>query len=193
MHKELYKRVSALIYIRVVLVTILLGSFYIFKVGYEKLVHPTAFSFFIVALYLLTIVYALILRRIREESKLVLFAYMQIFIDVIAETVLLYMTGGIGSMFSLMFPLSILSAGIVLSSRACYLIATLSSILYAGLLDLQLYNILKISTENIYFAKDFFYNIFAHVVAFYLIAFLGGNLTEKLHKATRALNSRTWS
>ncbi|MBL7032187.1 MAG: hypothetical protein ISR97_03285, partial [Nitrospira sp.] len=129
MHKELYKRVSALIYIRVILVTILLGSFYVFKVGYEKLVHPTAFSFFIVSVYLLTIVYALVLRRIREDSQFVVFAYVQLIIDVIAETVLLYMTGGIGSMFSLMFPLSILSAGIVLSRRACYFIATLSSIL----------------------------------------------------------------
>lgn len=190
MYKELYKRVSALIYIRVILVTILLGSFYIFKVGYEKLVHPTAFSFFIVSIYLLTIVYALVLRRIRNESQFVVFAYVQIVIDIIAETVLLYMTGGIGSMFSLMFPLSILSAGIVLSRRACYFIATLSSMLYAGLLDLQLYNILKISTGSIYLAKDFFYNIFAHIVAFYLIAFLGGYLTEKLHKATKRLEQK---
>ena len=190
MYKELYKRVSALIYIRVILVTILLGSFYIFKVGYEKLVHPTAFSFFIVSIYLLTIVYALVLRRIRKESQFVVFAYVQIVIDIIAETVLLYMTGGIGSLFSLMFPLSILSAGIVLSRRACYFIATLSSMLYAGLLDLQLYNILKISTGSIYLAKDFFYNIFAHIVAFYLIAFLGGYLTEKLHKATKRLEQK---
>lgn len=190
MHKELYKRVSALIYIRVILVTILLGSFYVFKVGYEKLVHPTAFSFFIVSVYLLTIVYALVLRRIREDSQFVVFAYVQLIIDVIAETVLLYMTGGIGSMFSLMFPLSILSAGIVLSRRACYFIATLSSILYASLLDLQLYNILNISTGDIYLAKDYFYNIFAHIVAFYLIAFLGGYLTEKLHKATKRLEQR---
>ncbi len=190
MLKELYKRVSALIYIRVILVTILLGSFYVFEVGYEKLVHPTAFSFFIVSLYLLTIVYALVLRWIKKDPHLVVFAYVQLIIDIIAEAVLLYMTGGIGSMFSLMFPLSILSAGIVLSRRACYFIATLSSMLYAGILDLQLYNILKISTGSTYMARDFFYNIFAHVVAFYLIAFLGGYLTEKLHKATRSLEEK---
>jgi two-component system sensor histidine kinase PilS (NtrC family) len=122
MLKELYKRVSALIYIRVVLVTTLLGSFYVFKIGYEKLVHPTAFSFFIISLYLLTIVYALVLRWIKMESRFITFAYVQIILDIVAETVLLYMTGGIGSIFSIMFPLSILSAGIVLSRRACYII-----------------------------------------------------------------------
>ncbi|HDZ84595.1 MAG TPA: hypothetical protein ENH45_05175, partial [Nitrospirae bacterium] len=187
MFKELYKRVSALIYIRVLLVTILLGSFYIFKVGYEKLIHPAAFSFFIIFLYLLTIAYALILRRVKNKSHFIAFAYIQIIIDIIAETVLLYMTGGIGSMFSIMFPLSILSAGIVLSRRACYIIATLSSIFYGMLLDLQLFKIFHISTASVFSAKDFFYNIFAHIVAFYLIAFLGGYLAEKLHKATKSL------
>lgn len=190
MLKELYKRVSVLIYIRVILVTILLGSFYVFKIGYEKLVHPNAFSFFIVSLYLLTIVYALILKLIRKDSHFTVFVYTQVIIDVIAETGLLYMTGGIGSMFSLMFPLSILSAGIVLNRRACYIIATFSCLLYGGLLDLQLYNIIKISSDNIYLAKDFFYNIFAHIVAFYLVAFLGGYLTEKLHKATQRLEQK---
>jgi two-component system sensor histidine kinase PilS (NtrC family) len=189
MLKELYKRVNTLIYIRVILVTILLGSFYVFKVGYVKPAHSTAFSFFIVSLYLLTIFYALVLRRIKKDSHYTVFAYLQIAIDVIAETVLLYITGGIGSMFSFMFPLSILSAGIVLSRRACYIIATFSSLLYAVLLNFQLYS-LKISTGNVYMAKEFFYNIFAHVVAFYLIAFLGGYLTEKLHKMTQSLEDR---
>lgn len=190
MLKELYKRVSALIYIRIILVTILLGSFYIFKVGYEKLVHPTAFSFFIISLYLLTIVYALLLRWLKKESHFVVFAYVQLIIDVIAETALLYMTGGFGSMFALMFPLSILSAGIVLSRRACYVTATISSILYGLLLNLQLFKIIKLSTTDVFSAKDFFYNIFAHVIAFYLIAFLGGYLTEKLHKATKSLEQQ---
>lgn len=190
MFKELYKRVSALIYIRVVLVTILLGSFYVFKVGYQKMVHPTAFSFFIISLYLLTIVYALVLRRITKEPSLIVFGYVQIILDIIAETVLLYMTGGISSMFSFMFPLSILSGGIVLSRRACYIIATLGSFLYGTILNLQFYKILKVAVPPIFSARDFFYNIFAHVVAFYLIAFLGGYLAEKLHKATKSLEDK---
>lgn len=190
MQKELFKRIQALIFIRVTVVTLLLGSSYIFRIGYERLFHPTAFSFFIAFLYFLTICYALVLRWARDDRHFIFFSYAQIIIDVISITVLTYMTGGIGSMFSFMFPLSILSAGIILDRRACYVIATLSSILYGTLIDLQYYKILKIPS-GIYFAdKDFFYNIFANFIAFYLVAFLSGYLSDKLHKATKSLEER---
>ena len=109
MLKELVKRVNALIYIRVVVVTLLLGSFYIFKIGYDKLSHPAYFSSLIASLYFLTIIYAIMTRIIKKTSQFVLFVYLQIVIDIIAETVLIYMTGGIESMFSFMFRLIIVS------------------------------------------------------------------------------------
>ena len=190
MIKDLIKRVSALIYIRVVLVTILLGSFYAFRIGHEKLQHPVSFSLFIASLYLLTIIYALALRWITTVPRFIVFAYAQIIIDVIAEAGLIYMTGGIESIFSFLFPLSILSAGIVLSMRACYITATISSILYGLLLDLQFYGVIRTSSNVFFTDKDFFYNIFAHIIAFYLVAFLSGYLSEKLHRATQTLEER---
>ncbi len=188
--KDSIKRVSALIYIRVTLITLLLGSFYVFRVGHEKLLYPAAFSLFISALYVLTIFYAVILRWITTEKRFKTFAYAQIVIDVIAETFLLYITGGIASIFSFLYLLSIISAGIVQGRRACYIIATLSSICYGGLINLQFYNIIESSSGMFFSIKDYFYNIFAHIVAFYLIAFLSGYLSEKLHSATRRLKER---
>lgn len=190
MLKDLIKRVRALIYIRMVVVTILLGSFYVLRIDYGKLYQPAIFSYFIVSLYLLTIIYALVLQRINSRAQFAVFAYSQISIDITAETVLLYMTGGIESMFSFMFPLSILSAGIVLNRRACYIFATLSSILYGLLLDLQFYQLIKTSSFIVFTEKDYFYNIFAHISAFYLVAFLSGYLSEKLHRVTQSLEER---
>jgi two-component system sensor histidine kinase PilS (NtrC family) len=190
MLKELVKRVNALIYIRVIVVTLLLGSFYIFKIGYDKLSHPAYFSSLIASLYFLTIIYAIMTRIIKKTSQFVLFVYIQIVIDIIAETVLIYMTGGIESMFSFMFPLSIISAAIVLNRRACYIIATLGSICYGLLVDLQFYKVLQIPTGLVFTEKDYFYNIFAHICAFYLIAFLSGYLSDKLHSATKSLEER---
>jgi two-component system sensor histidine kinase PilS (NtrC family) len=189
MSNDLVKRVNALIYFRVIIVTLLLGSFYIFRIGYDRLFYPEAFSFLIISLYLLSILYAFLLLWIKKPSLFIVFTYGQIVIDVIAEIFLIYITGGIGSMFSFLFPLSILSAGIVLNRRACYIIATLSSILYGLLLDLQYYKII-ISTVSFFSEKDFFYTIFAHFIAFYLVAFLSGYLSDKLHKATVSLKER---
>jgi two-component system sensor histidine kinase PilS (NtrC family) len=137
----------------------------------------------------LTIVYATLQRRIKNDLYFIVFAYVQIVTDVVSEVVLIYITGGIGSLFSFMFLLSIISAGIILDRRACYIIATLSSILYGLLLDLQYYKII-ISTVTFFSEKDFFYNIFAHITAFYLVAFLSGYLSDKLRKATRSLEER---
>ncbi len=189
MRKDLLKNLKALILIRLIVVTLLFGSFYIFSIGYDRLYSPAAFSFFVISLYLFTICYALCLHWIKNDLQFKVFAYAQIIIDVVAETLLIYITGGIGSMFSFMFPLSILSAGILLNRRACYIVATLSSILYGTLLDLQYYRII-ISAFTLYSEKDFLYNIFAHFIAFYLVAFLSGYLSEKLHKATQSLEER---
>jgi len=190
MQSDLIKRVNALIYIRVVIVTILLDSFYIFRIGYDKLTHPQWLSYFIASLYFLTIVYAVVLRRLKTIPQYTVFAYLQIIIDIVAETMLVYMTGGIESQFSFMYPLSIISAGIVLNRRACLVAATLSSVLYGVLLDLQLYKIITISPDTAHAEKDFFYNIFAHFTTYYLVGYLSGYLSDKLHKATQSLKER---
>jgi two-component system sensor histidine kinase PilS (NtrC family) len=190
MLKDISKGVSALIYIRVMVVTLLLGSFYVYEIGQEKLLYPTVLSYYIASLYFLTIVYVLTFRALKKRRDFVLFAYVQIIVDISAETILIYLTGGIGSMFAFMFPLSILSAGIVLTRRACYIMATLSSLLYATLLDLQFYNMIATNDIVTYTEKDFFYNIFAHVIGFYLIGFLAGYLSEKLNRATQSLEER---
>ncbi len=190
MNNELQKRVSALIYFRALIVTILLGSFYFFQIEYNKLSYLNSFSYFIASLYLLTIIYALMLRKLKHRTQLRFFAHVQIGIDIVAETILIYITGGVGSVFSFMFPLSILSAGIVLNRRACYIFATLSSLLYGGLLDLQFYHIIQSSSTIVASDKEFFYNIFAHITAFYLIAFLSGYLSEKLHMATQYIEEK---
>ena len=190
MNNELQKRVSALIYFRALIVTILLGSFYFFQIEYNRLSYLNSIPYLVASLYLLTIVYALMLRRLKNREQLRFFAHVQIGVDIVAETVLIYITGGVGSIFSFMFPLSILSAGIVLNRRACYIFATLSSLLYGGLLDLQFYNIIQSSSTLIHTDKEFFYNIFAHITAFYLIAFLSGYLSEKLHMATQYIEEK---
>jgi two-component system sensor histidine kinase PilS (NtrC family) len=45
-------------------------------------------------------------------------------------------------------------------------------------------------TESVFIAKDYLYNIFANVLAFYLVAFLSGYLSERLHDVTQTLHER---
>lgn len=190
MFEDAVRRLRVLIFTRALVVTLLFGSFYIFQIGYGKLLFPTFFSYFIAILYFLTIIYAITLRWIKTPSLFTIFAYIQIVIDVISEVVLVYLTGGIESWFSFTLLLSIISASIVLNRRATYYTAVLSSILYGVLLDLQFYHLLPGFPVSIFVAKDYLYNVFAHIVAFYLVAFLSGYLSGKLHTVTQTLRER---
>lgn len=180
----LIKKIKALITIRVIFVTLLLGSFFLLQVGYRSLLHPRATSNLIIALYVLTIIYSLLLRRIKIY---VTFAYAQLFIDALATNILIYLTGGIESWFSFIMLLTVISASTVLNRRAGYIIATFNSILYGTIIDLQYYKLLPIEYDTSLTEKGFLYNIFAHISAFYMVAFLSGYLSSRLEKTTEVL------
>lgn len=190
MQKIMIKRLKGFIIFRTLVVTILLGSFYIFRISYGTTVYPAGFSFLIASLYMLTIIYTIALRWVKSASGYTIFVYIQIINDIIAESVLLYVTGGIASGFAFLFPLTIVAASILLNRKACFIIATLCSMLYGSLIGLQFFEIIPISASFGGTAKEYFYNIFANITAFYLIAFLSGSLSERLRKTAKSLEEK---
>lgn len=190
MLEDAVRRLRVLILTRALVVTLLLGSFYFFQIGGLGILSPIIFSYFIISLYILTIIYALTLKWIKTLSSLSVFAYVQIVIDVITEVFLVYLTGGIESWFSFTFLLSIIAASIMLNRRASYYTASLSIVLYGILVEFQFYYLLPTITGNVYSVKDSLYNISTHTVAFYLMAFLSGYLSERLHVATQTLKRK---
>ncbi|MDH4230648.1 MAG: ATP-binding protein [Nitrospirota bacterium] len=119
-----------------------------------------------------------------------LFGYTQLILDVLAEISFIYITGGIESLFSFTLILTVLSSSIVLNKRAGYVIASLSSILYGTLLDLQFYQMLPVGYEGIATEKQFLFNIFMHIIAFYSTAYLAGYLSHSLEKTVRKLEEK---
>lgn len=180
-------KIKALIAFRAVFVTLLLGSSFLFKAGYEKFPYPHALFYLIISLYGLTIMYSLLFERIKN---LVAFAYTQLVLDVIFETILIYISGGIDSWFSFTLILTVISSSIVLHKRAGYIIATLSSILYGTLVTLQFYRFLPLSVESIMGEKAYLYNIFVHITSFYLVAYLSGYLSSRLEKTAKRLEEK---
>ncbi len=176
-------RIKALISFRAVFVSLLLGSAFLFKVDYFY-AQPKAISYYIISLYLLTIVYSLLLTRVKNLS---LFTYVQLVGDVLAEIVLIYLTGGIESWLSFLLILTVLSSSIVMNKKAGYVTASLGSILYGLLLDFQFYNVLPVPHEFTSSEKEFLYNIFIHILALYITAYLSGNLSDRLEKTVEKL------
>ena len=181
----LISRLRALIAFRALFVSLLLGSAFLLQI--EFFPGPKAISFFIIALYLLTIIYAVLVQRIR---RLHLFAYTQLILDVVSEIALIYITGGIESWFPFTLILTVICSSIVLNRRAGYVMASMGSILYGMLLDLQYYGVLPIGYQGVMQAKQVLYNIFIHTISLYITAYLTGYLAMRLEKTEEKLEER---
>lgn len=137
--------------------------------------------------YFLTAIYIVFIRILKNFKT---FAYVQFFLDVCIVTALIFLTGGIDSIFAFLYILIIISASIILYRSGGFLTASLSGILYGVLVDLEYYGIITpyiSGARNLYKESDIFYNIFINVVAFYVVAFLSGYLAEQLKRAGERL------
>jgi len=182
----LKKKLKALIVFRVIFVTLFFGSSFLVW-GLPRFSYIHSLTYLIIVLYVVTIVYALLLERVRN---LFLFGYVQLALDVFLELILIYYTGGIDSWFSFTLVLTILASSIILNKRAGFIIATLSSILYGTLVNLQLYDFLPATSEGLMEAKDYLYKIFLHAIFFYLTAYLSGYLSSRLEKTVQKLEEK---
>ena len=142
--------------------------------------------------FVLTFIYALILPYVR---RLVFFAYLQITADIFFVTALLFITGGINSVFSFLYSISIISASICLFISGGLFAATAASCLYAALLILQQYHLITPLHIGAFTATGYddvrlLYPIIINVAAFYLVAVLSSFLTEQARKSRQQLQKK---
>ena len=108
------RRLGALMFFRIVLITIVLGATtFVYWLEDADLGRANAkFLYGIIALtYFLTLLYAL---AIRLNANLKPLAWFQLAGDIVMATLLLHVTGGPQSAYSFFFPLSIISAAVIL-------------------------------------------------------------------------------
>lgn len=177
-------KLKALIFFRAGFVSLLFGAGVVLDVGLGLIPYPHWLSVFISGLYGLTIVYSLLYQRFGENVR---FAYVQFCGDILAEAVLVYMSGGIGSWFTFTFPLTILSASIILHGRGGYLVASFATIVYGGILGLQANGLILTAAPSGFQPIYFVYNIFIHIIAFYSMAYLSTYLAARLRRVTEHL------
>jgi two-component system sensor histidine kinase PilS (NtrC family) len=106
-------------------------------------------------------------------------------------TGLVYATGGVSSIYSVLYPLVIIYAVLFLEKRGGLIIATFSSILYGLLMDLEYYRIIHPIYSTTFYKHDLggayvFSQIAIHVLSFYIIVFLASFVVEQ-EKKTRIL------
>ncbi len=191
MPSPLKAKIKWLMILRVLLISVLLGSISIIQIKSEKSFLIPFFALIAIT-YLLTILYSVLYRYL---NNLVVFTYIQLIGDILLEICLIYFTGGIESPFSFTLTITIITASIILSRRGSLIIASISSILYGLLLDLQYFGTLSFPSSYIPMSKVLnsayvFHTIFVNICAFYLISLLSGYLSESRKKANQELLAR---
>jgi two-component system sensor histidine kinase PilS (NtrC family) len=187
--EEYGSRVKWLMLSRLVLAAFLLGSLLLFQYRYH-IYHfpPVTLVYFAVAVLSLSTVYWYLLKTFQN---LQLLAYMQVSGDILLISWLVSLTGGIDSGFSLLYHVTIIAASIILYRRGGYLAASLASILYGSMLDMQYYNVLGFTRSQNFTPFQVLYLLFVNILSFYLVALLSSYLSERLRKTRLELQEKS--
>ena len=116
--------------IRAVVSTLLLGSATVARITSRGSFAVDPLFFLIGLTYALTIVYALTLRFVDTRRWLV---DLQLAVDALVVSALIYFTGGITSVFASLYVLPVVAASTLQFRRGGLMVATLSAVLYVGI------------------------------------------------------------
>jgi len=189
MHVDLETSLRRLMLFRVIMVTTLLFiATYVEAVVQETLLDVNPLYFVIAATYVLTVAHAVALRFVASRTTL---AYAQVIGDLLTISALVYVAGGVRVGFLLLYPLSVLSATVLVSRRGALVVAFLATLLYGGIIASVKLGLLSPS-EGLYDVtylpvKALLYSAFVLGVACATVALLGSYLAQSLQHAGRQL------
>jgi len=173
------------IIVRLIIVTSLAVSTAIIQYSTEVLFNLNSFYYLyylVLGTYLLSIVYFIFFYAAKNYTFQ---AYLQIFIDLLLITALIYISGGIKGSFYSLYIFEIIAASIIISKRTTYLVAALSAVFYGLLIDGMYYAIIpylypELSQELSLSAV--LSNILTAWGVFIIVALLINHLTGNLRK-----------
>jgi len=174
--EQLILKVPWLLLSRLLVFLLLLGI----VVFFLKVPDLLFISFLIYSL--LTLASLLIILLDQKRTYRLLFKFiiaLHILFEIIVEAGVIYHTGEVNSPFGVLFILTIISSSLVYHLGGSVIVASLSILSYVFTIWSQ--EGINFSLKNLYNASDVtFYKIFLYICVFYLVAFIGGYLAQRL-------------
>jgi two-component system, NtrC family, sensor histidine kinase PilS len=184
----LRRQVERLMMVRFIISTILLGSAIVMQVTAPGSFPVNPFFSLIGLTYALTVVYATTLRYVDRYRWLV---DIQFAADALIVSAFIYFTGGITSYFTLLYVLPVIAASTISFRRVGLMVATLSSVLYGGLVLAQYLAASGLRTDPWLISASVVlppasvarYTAALNVFGFFAVALLSGSLANRLRSA----------
>jgi two-component system sensor histidine kinase PilS (NtrC family) len=186
--RGLRRTVAWMIAIRAVIGTLLLGSALVLQLRSPGSFPVDPFFFLIGLIYTLTAAYGLTLRFIDRYRWLL---DVQLAGDALIVSAFIYFTGGITSYFTSLYVLPVIAASTIQFRRGGLMVATLSTILYVGLVLAQYQALPGLRTDPSFSASTLAlpppsvarYSVALNVFGFFAVALLSGSLADSLKSA----------
>lgn len=177
---------------RLIISTVLLGSAAFGEVVSPGVLPSESFFWLIAVTYALSIVYGLTFKAALRHRWLV---DAQLALDALSVSIFVYLTGGITSYFSSLYALPIIAASTLQLRRGGLLLATFTSIVYAGLVWSQYFGEANFFTSMwlphpvmvLPSMRMAGYTICFNLFGFFAVAWLSGSLAEGLQRADARL------
>jgi len=182
---------SSSIILRVVAVTVILGSGVIVYYGYGLEDEAFSLALIIALVYFLSLVYILITPFLLSYSQL--FKGAQIAIDIILASAVIYTTGGSSSPFIFLYALVIIFASIMFTRAGSYIAVLVSGLLYIFIVLYQLHvefpsgvNRLLSSDPKVW-GETGLLDTYFNLSGFIMVAILSGYLSGRMSVARKEL------
>jgi two-component system sensor histidine kinase PilS (NtrC family) len=185
------KSIHGLMIFRLILMTLILGTVIVFLLG-----NQADFSLFpiyglLILTYLISVFYWLALKW---EISPTLLIYVQLSVDIVLVTGILYYSGGADSLLTLLYLLVVISASMFLRLAGILSVTALAAASYGLISWLQYDGV--ISTVSFFepgqlsrAPEQSFINVIFNICFFFLVAILSGFLAEKLRRKGEELES----
>jgi len=181
------RNVRALIISRLIVVSTLLVGAVVIQFSTVSFLPLGPFYIWIAGTFVLSGLYLLLFRW---DSHYLTQAYLQIFLDLVLITLLVYISGGLSGNLYVLYVFAIAAASVVLGRQGAYLTASLAAILFGALADGMFYGLIP------YFRADQYrelstglvlYTVFLAWALFFVMAFFVNYLAQSLGSARLAL------
>lgn len=148
---------------------------------------PPVFLLAIAAFYLLSLIYFLLYLW---GKKLPAQAYLQLIVDLLLITLLVYISGGTTTSTYFLYIFAIIAASLVISERAAYFAAALAAVLFGFLVDATYFGLIPYFNPEHASRQEFgsvLFNLILAWAVFFAVAFFMSYLSKNLRRARQEL------
>ncbi|MBN1548601.1 MAG: PAS domain S-box protein, partial [Syntrophaceae bacterium] len=157
------------------------------------------FYLLITTAFFLSLLYFLLIRKIR---RLAFHVYLQALFDVCLITGLVYVTGGVRSVYPVFYPLVIIYSVVFLGRHGGLIVASLSSIFYGLFVNFEFYGLIDslhlqpeatVSDHRLEYSGYVFFRVLVHILSFYLITFIASFVVGQERKIRQLLREKEFA